>query len=195
MRQYYYTPSDHSTGWRAKVLFISHPSCMRREVQEPRAFIRAIFELLEYLSPEPAGSFVPFPPLHSRLSPIMADNVDPSRSQQSKRQAAILGRFLPEGYSADAEVSLSTDTVEDPTNDSGPTSRFPSPSPLQPPGPDSTTDRPSLISHRLVSSLPMSCHIQNKGNPEVFGVNTCNTVPASVAPPPVTWPAQTLKAS
>ncbi|PHH80751.1 hypothetical protein CDD80_7288 [Ophiocordyceps camponoti-rufipedis] len=91
----------------------------------------------------------------------MVDNVDLSRSEQSKRQAAILDRFLPEGYSADAEVSLATNGVEQHANDSGPSSRFPSPSPVQPAVPESAAgvcviaDDPecATLSEALESSL------------------------------------------
>lgn len=91
----------------------------------------------------------------------MVDNVDLSRSEQSKRHAAILDRFLPEGYSAGAEVSLSTSGVEQPANDSSPTSRIPSPSPFQPQASESATgvcgvaDDPecATLSEALESSL------------------------------------------
>ncbi|KAF4507598.1 hypothetical protein G6O67_004080 [Ophiocordyceps sinensis] len=42
----------------------------------------------------------------------MADPADLSSSHQSKRQAAILDRYLPEGYSAEPEVSLSTEPFD-----------------------------------------------------------------------------------
>ncbi|RDA92069.1 hypothetical protein CP533_4431 [Ophiocordyceps camponoti-saundersi (nom. inval.)] len=66
----------------------------------------------------------------------MADNANLYGSQQSKRQAAILDRFLPEGYSAEAEVSLSTEPTQEPVDDSGRSS----PSPFQTIVPDSTSD-------------------------------------------------------
>lgn len=42
----------------------------------------------------------------------MANSIDLSSSHQSRRQAAILDRYLPEGYSAEPEVSLSIDAFE-----------------------------------------------------------------------------------
>ncbi|KJZ77583.1 hypothetical protein HIM_03307 [Hirsutella minnesotensis 3608] len=41
----------------------------------------------------------------------MAETPEASNSQQSRRQAAILDRYLPEGFSADPEVSLSAQPV------------------------------------------------------------------------------------
>lgn len=49
-------------------------------------------------------------------------------SLQSRRQAEILDRHLPDGYSADPEVSLSTEPVEAPVNPIAPFPRAESPS-------------------------------------------------------------------
>ncbi|PNY24886.1 Vacuolar amino acid transporter 3 [Tolypocladium capitatum] len=64
----------------------------------------------------------------------MADNVESPGGlgmgrEQSKRQAAILDRYLPEGYSAEPEVSLSASAVEA----AAPAAQFPFPPPNQAP--------------------------------------------------------------
>ncbi|RDA84459.1 hypothetical protein CP532_1178 [Ophiocordyceps camponoti-leonardi (nom. inval.)] len=120
----------------------------------------------------------------------MADKATFHTSQQSQRQAAILGRFLPEGYSADPDVSLTTEPVEEPVDDSVRTSRQPSPSNFQPTMADSTpainetshNGDPSLpephflISLHLACNLPMSCHTRSNVSLEDLGANTCNVV-------------------
>lgn len=67
----------------------------------------------------------------------MTDNVETPGSlcsEQSKRQAAILDRYLPEGYSAEPEVSLSAEPVEaSAVEAAAPVAQFPFPSPNQAP--------------------------------------------------------------
>ncbi|POR37987.1 Vacuolar amino acid transporter 3 [Tolypocladium paradoxum] len=92
----------------------------------------------------------------------MADSVETPGSlggEQSKRQAAILDRYLPEGYSAEPEVSLSAEPVEasaveaSAVEAAAPAAQFPFPSPNQPPA--APNDEQSPASDTLESSLKL----------------------------------------